>query len=184
MSLGLIAAPSLTLPRWKSGRYYDFKSSNPATASTGALAANTIYGNLQWFTGQPIDRIGTSVTTGAAAGKLLRCGIATMGADGLPDVLLVDSGNLAAEGIAGVEATVAVTPPMGWAWTLLITDGTPTVVSYAIERMPAELGWSSLTSTAIELCITKSQTFGAFPASFGAITAYSSVAYRVSVRAA
>ena len=177
------AAPA-SIPVWKTGRYYDFKSSNPATASTGALAANTIYAQLQWFSGQPIDRIGTSVTTGAAAGKLLRCGLATMGTDGLPDALLVDSGNLAADGIAGVEATVAVTPPRGWGWTLLITDGTPTVVSYAIERMPAILGWSSLTTTTLELCVTKSQTFGAFPATFGAISSYQSVAYRVAFRIA
>lgn len=184
--LDLILAPPPALPRWKSGQYYDLKSALAGSTGAGAaMSAGTIYASPLFAPeARRVDRIGTDVTIAAAAGKLIRFGLATMGADGLPDVLLADTGSVAADATGGIEGTVDLWMPAGWSWGLMLSDGAPTVLNYTLTQTQGLLGWSSLASTTLQVTATKTQAYGALPAAFGTPTALSNVGFRIAVRAA
>lgn len=133
--LTLPVPPVVGIP-WVSGVRYDGTAFFGGNRSTQAIVANTLYAmpciaihpSLRYGVPISLDRIGLDVTTGAAAGKKARVGLARMGADGKPGALIVDAGELAVDGIAGVEATISVTVFSGVPFfRLLVSDGTPTL---------------------------------------------------------
>lgn len=178
------ARPKITAP-FATGVWWDTACGHPQTVTTAAMAANTIYAmKLKIPRNLIITRVFCETTTAAGAGKLIRHGLYTVGADGLPAVLLYDTGNLAADAAAGdIGANIAMTLPYDEIWAATISDGTPTLRSYLMERTPQFMGWRTVvTNVTREVNVAKTQTFGALPDPFGTPTSYGSSPFRVGVK--
>lgn len=175
-------APHLTAP-FGSGRWWDYGCAYPTTTGTQLLITGTIYAQkLKIPRGLAITKIFAEIATGGAAGKLIRLGLYTVGADGLPDALLADTGSLAADVTGEIGASSSLVLPYDEVWTAALSDGAPTLRAYVTDRSPQFMGWSSATATTRETALTKTQAYGALPATFGTPTSYVSTPLRVGVK--
>lgn len=171
--------------RFQTGVWIDIGCWIPNVLTTGAIGANIHYANkLMIPRGQVTSRVFCETTVAAAGGKLLRVGLYTVGTDGLPGALLYDSGSLAADAAAGdIGANVVMTIPYDEVYATVVSDGTPTLRAYTIERAPQFMGWrGAVTAVTKETMVSNTLTYGALPATFGAITTYSSIGYRVGIK--
>lgn len=164
-----------------SERYYGYSAAFSGALSTLALGADILYAvpfRLQGaLPSGTVDRIGLNVTTAAAAGKLLRLGIYTATAAGLPDALLVDSGALAADTAAPFIALAtidqALTPGLLYFLTCL-TNGTPTVTSVTVTE--SYYGMADPSTTSRSMTQIRTLAYAALPAAWGTPTGYAAAA--------
>lgn len=156
------------------GNFYDCSAvlGSSAAASAVAITANGDFAQpFRAFSRNGYDRISINVTTGAAGGKLGRMAVYTMGADGLPGALLVDSGTFPADAITDETITVVVPTIFGdWYWTVLNSDGTPTVFRYNNSVMNTLLGYATAVETAKVGGLSAARAFAAFPASLAGVS--------------
>lgn len=179
------------MPPWRAGLYYDVSSSPgfSGAAATSARVAGSEYATPIFVprgrnNGPPsIDRIGVNISSGGGVGTKFRLGIRTM-TDGLPDALLLDSGELDANSTGQIQATISFTFPYAdeWFFLTMLTDGTPTITSYA-TIISTPNGFSALNSTSGVNRYLKTVSYGALPASYGTPTTESNLADRIGVRA-
>lgn len=104
--------------------------------------------------------------------------------NGVPDALLLDSGELDANATGQIQATVTFTFPYAddWFFLTMLSDGTPTITSYStIITTPS--GFTALNSTSGINRYLKTTAYGALPASYGTPTTESNLADRIGVRA-
>lgn len=156
-------------PPWIAGRYYDHASSHGAESGTVAVAANTIMAvPIMRPGGGLIDRIGLSITAAGAANSKVRLGIGTIGGDGKPDTLLLDSGELATDAIADVEATIAHLLAAGPVFLLACYSGTPTVRATVLNDNG--MGYAALGEAQVRNALSAPFTYGPLPADLSALT--------------
>lgn len=185
----------LTAMPWVSGIRYDGTAFFGGTLTTQAIVANTLYAvpcvaihpSLAFGAPISLDRIGIEVTTAGAAGKKARLGLARMGSDGKPGVLIVDGGEVAVDAIAGVEATIAATVLCGVPFfRLLVSDGTPTL--RAESSVGARSGLNAITDSSIRYGWSSALTYTAgvttLPDPFPSSPTQSGIVSRVFLRAA
>lgn len=176
--------PIVTAPI-AAGVWWDVGCWIPSTLATSAISAGTMYAQkLKLPFGVTITRVFCETTIAAAAGKLIRHGLYTVGADGLPGALLYDTGSLAADAAAGdIGADVSMMLPYDELYAVTLSDGTPTLRSYVTERAPQVMGWrSAVTAVTKESQILKTQAYGALPATFGTPTSYGNTPLRVGIK--
>lgn len=165
---GSVGAPAI------SGNWYDVAcalGTNGAPTSS-AMAANTLYAQPFLSTAKNgYDRIGVGISAAAVAGSLCRCSLYSVGADGKPGSLIVDSGALAADAIADVAATIALNLPLGtWGWTIFCTNGAPSSYRYSGNLIIPGLGWTAPSDATRVSFMSASLAFGAMPASLVGVT--------------
>lgn len=102
------------------------------SSSSTAITNDSLYATPYYSgRGGVIDRIGISITAAAAAGKKIRLGIYEPLSDpsDYPGNLVLDSGELAADGIAFVSSVVSVSlqPGVNY-WLVASSDGAPSVL--------------------------------------------------------
>lgn len=78
-----------------------------------------------------IDAIMFRVTTAAAAGKLAKVAVFSMGADGLPGVSLAESSSIAVDSTGVKTGTFTAFRPPAEYFACFLSDGTPTIQSAA-----------------------------------------------------
>jgi hypothetical protein len=110
-ALGLLNPPAVA-----TGQYF-YPISSLSVSTSNSLGV----GNLRltpWLltTTQAIDRLGTFITAAGETGAKYRVVIYSDTGNGYPNALLVDSGQLAADAIAGVYGTVSATLTRGLYW--------------------------------------------------------------------
>jgi hypothetical protein len=175
---GLITPPIAPI----SGRYYSHRSAYYTTTTTLPMTANVFYA-APFFVTAPMtaDRIALNITVAAAGGKLLRIGIYAATAAGLPGALLVDSGALAADAIATVQATISQALVPGTLYYLAaVTDGTPSVTGSSAFFSP----YGGLDATDVtRQTLSRSFTFAALPNPWGTANIWGAVAPHVALRA-
>lgn len=178
------------LDPWVSGKYYDIGMMD-SLGSNGSVAivADTLYATLIKIPySLSIDRLACHITTGAAAGKLVRLGLYENGADNLPGDLIVDGGTVAADVTSTtVTATVNQTLARGRYWVAAVSDGTPTLSYYSAATAGRFL--SGLTAighgtSGRSYTVKVAHAFGALPATFGAAAIYAINVLRLGVRVA
>lgn len=112
-----------TLPQIDTGapaRYYSTPS-HYLSAQVRAVTAGDLYAIPMLFNaGRPIDAFAVEVTT-LGASAVARCGLYSVGANGLPAKLLVESADIDCSTTGVKVATFApVSVPPGWYYTLLV----------------------------------------------------------------
>lgn len=171
-------------PDWQTGLYYDVRQSFGGTSSAAALTANTLYASPLWVprAGMAVDRIGINVTVAGTAGKLARLMVYYATADALPGDLLLDAGTVAVDTTGAKEITIALTLPQGLLFTAVVSDGAPTITTFANPAF--SYGGASLSGTNARLSPNRAFTFAAAPDPFGTVTGFMADNYvRVSLRA-
>lgn len=155
-----------------SGRYYGQRNNYGGVAATMALVANTLYAVP--FTApraMALDRLGLNITGAAAGGKLLRLGLYLATPYGLPDVLIVGSGALAADATGVALATVdAKLKAHALYYFACVSDGTPTVTSLTMNVSP--FGGNDGTDVGGGASMTRTFAYAALPQAWGTIAAY------------
>ncbi len=90
-----------------------------------------------------LTRLAIRVTTAGAAGSTCRLAIYGSLPNGLPGALLVDTGTLATDAVAFVEATISQALEAGRDyWLASWFSGTPTVSAVAAAQAGAAIGWA------------------------------------------
>lgn len=90
-----------------------------------------------------IDALIVRVTTAAASTRLLRGAIYSIGADGLPDVKLAESGTVAADSTGVKQLTFTAFRPPQRFYAAFISDGAPTLYSTASGVSASSLGFNA-----------------------------------------
>lgn len=113
-----------------------YMASTPhATRTTSAQTLTRLHYLPMWVAERiAIDRIGVEVTTGGAAGSVVRLGLYDT-SNGLPGARLLESAALSAESTGLVEATVSVELDPGLYWTAVVSQ-----VAAPQLRMAATMG--------------------------------------------
>ncbi len=155
-------------PRQTGTTPFDARTLFPqAQGSASAYSADILYaGHFYSGRGGLIDRIGLKVTVAGAGGKKARVGIYNITSESnlYPNALLLDSGELAVDAVAVVEAVVSfVIPADQFLWVAYLTNGTPTVQGGACRPV---MFWDSNYTEVLRLQV--SQAYGALPATFPA----------------
>lgn len=185
-------APSISLASaapWRSTRYYDQAHATPlATAATAGMTANTLYASPLFVPNTvTLDRIACRITSGAAAGKLIRLGIyAKDTATNGPGALLVDGGaDLAADTPTGLkEHTISLTVAGGTLiYVVVISDGAPTVNSWPVSPRMSLDGYPD-TATDPGTSYFATRTYGALPATFPSSPTVAAGGHRLWARVA
>jgi len=98
--------------------------------STSAIAANRLHA-VPFIVPRAMtfDRIGISITAGGAGGSKARLGIYSDGANITPGALLLDAGEVAADGVAVVACVINLALTKGLYWPAVVSDDTPTLRS-------------------------------------------------------
>jgi len=163
-----------------SGAYYDARTAYGGSTGTAAALVALVHHAIPFFVTAPLtaDRIGINTTIAAAAGKLLRFGIySAHPTTKLPDALLLDAGNVAADAAAGpAEATISFTfEPFRQYYLTVISDGTPTTSVHS--NTTNHFGHAGVNDGSIRSALAKTGVaFGALPATYGAHTGFTSTA--------
>ena len=167
-----------------SGRYYDTSFSVSVTqASSGTRTADTIYGVPIYIPGTyTMNQIACQIATGGAGGTLLRLGIYSAAATGLPATLLVDGGAIAADVTGLRTATLSLALAEAWYWLAFLSNGGPSTYGFTASQVDV-FGQTSLSATAGLYCVTASQTYGSLPGTFPAVT-YASAGPKIALRVA
>jgi hypothetical protein len=127
------------------------------------------------------DRIGIQVTTAVAAG-LVRLGIYKI-ENGVPTSLVVDGGDVDASTTGQKEVTIAVTLEPGW-YGLTVNRNNITIALRAASVVGRlQIGGTNLTSISMNTMWQVSETYAAFPSTFGTATPVA-FDYHVALRAA
>lgn len=165
-----------------SGRYYGYRSFYGGTATTNAISANVHSANpfIVPKSGT-FDRIAVNVTaTGTAT--LMRLGVYSATAAGIPDALLLDSGALDPSGTGIKEATISLALVAGNLYYFtLVANGSLTVT--AITTNAAAFGNADASDTAGRSHLTSTHAYAALPATYGAITSYGQLCPHIVMRA-
>jgi hypothetical protein len=176
----------ITLPRPQtvaaiSGTYYDVTYGDPSVATfsntTLTMAANRQYAIPLELPAGSYSTIGFLLGTAAAAGKLVRLSVYSLGANGLPDALIADgSTTLAADAATAFNYEIAlaanlVLPQPARIFGSIWSDGAPVVGGWNVAGKEW-LGRTALATATRRTYCYKDRTFGAAPASFGAPDAY------------
>lgn len=171
----------------RSGMYYGYRDRWPGTNGTVAPTVDNLYGvPFDPPVTLTADRIALNVTVAAAAGKLLRLGIYSATPAGLPDALLADSGDLAADTAApfiAISGTISVPLVAGQRYYLAYAcNGTPTVT--AIAATLDLFGNTAANDVTTRTHCARAFTFAALPAAWGTPTNFSSASVpNIQVRA-
>lgn len=184
---GAIETAFTDLDPWVTGKYYDIGMMDSLSSTGGvALVADTLHATLIKVPHTiTIDQLACYVSVGAAAGKKLRLGLYANSASNLPGALIVDGGEVAADGTGTVAVTVDETLARGRYWVAAVSDGTPTLTFYKHDtsgRFVSGLTNLGHGASVHSYTVTAAHTFGALPASFGAATIYNTNAIRLGVR--
>lgn len=172
------------------GNFYDAATVLGITANAAGLAIGAAgVDRLQPFRAlarNGYDRIAINVTVAGAGGTLGRMAVYTMGADGLPAALVVDSGTFPLDGAADQTITVAIPTTFGqWYWTAINVNGTPTLLAYNTLTALPLLGYTASTDVTRIGGVQATRAFAAFPASLAGVSwTRSAAAWAVRLRAA
>lgn len=131
---------------------------------TIALGANTIY-YLPIFTKtqKTLDQLACSVTTAAAAGKVIRMGLYTADSNLNVGNLIADGGNLAADATGDKAFSISATIAPGAYLIGVHTDGAPTVRLMGRGWLSESMSFqATLSSTPAISLMQVTKTFGAF----------------------
>jgi hypothetical protein len=179
------------LPSPAAGQYLLTTSQN-----TGSLTGAPTVGTLRlapWVVASTIsiDRIGGEVTTAGDAGAKLRPAIYADSGNCYPAGLLLDGGQLAADGIAVVEGTVSLTLTPGLYWIGGVTQdtvgtvGVRSISSSWTPEVALSLGTSAPAAASQPLGFQQTSVTSTLPAVFTATLAVNSgVIPRIFVRVA
>jgi len=148
---------------------YEAWYTTPTTGTaltTGALTANRLYA-LPFIVpaGMTIDRIAINVTT-------LGTGNARLGIyedSGLyPATRTLDAGevSIASTGVKSITISQALTP--GHKWLVVVSNGTPTIRTFAVASLIPVLGYNNTLPVTPNLAIYGAYTYAALPATFPA----------------
>lgn len=122
---------------------------NPAALNTSIAAIDTILPS-NWMTGNgssaamfsneihynpvyiPIDieLVGLSVSIISSSGTKARIGIYSGGSDGLPNTLLVSTGDISTTSTGIKSGSITHSLKSGWYWTAVLADGGPSLQRY------------------------------------------------------
>jgi len=148
---------------------YEAWYTSPITGTaltTGALTANRLYAIPFVVSKRTVlDRIAINVTT-AGTGNA-RLGIyEDLGT--YPSKLLLDAGaiSIATTGVKSVTISHVLTN--GLKWLVIVSNGTPTIRSFAVASLSPVLGYGNTLGTAPNLGLYTAFTYAALPASFPA----------------
>lgn len=152
---------------YQSGRYYGtFKSGAISSLTT---SSNNLYAvPIFIHTAQTFSAIGVYVTT-AVASKI-RMGIYT-NISGLPGNLVLDAGEVTVTLALAQQYDLSISQTLnsGWYWLALVANGINVITALSANNLVGSmLGYPDANTEAPR--ISKSFTYGALPASFGAVT--------------
>lgn len=131
--------------------------------STMALSANTLYYMPVFYSAEKdVTTLFIDITTAVAASNV-RVGLYSIDKDGLPDVLLADSGSMSGASVTMVSATIsAVQLVPGWYYGAVLTDSAISIRSTSVYGESFS-GWSNSTARYKNTYGTVTQTYGALP---------------------
>lgn len=142
------------------------------TWSTDTLAANFAYFfPVYWPGGRPIGNLYCDVQTAAAAGKLVKVGLAVPNDDWTACRVVVEAASVGAD-VTGMRTGAVATPvnlPPGWYVGIIASDGTPIMRSATQQGAADPFGWHGTTPIYKTVKRWKAFTFGAFPTTFDLI---------------
>lgn len=131
---------------------------------------------------KPILSVSINCSTGVASSNA-RIGIATVGSDGLPDVLLMDSGDISTA-TSGIKTYTLSTPfwlPPGWYYCYINTSSTQTLRRSINTSMHNAGPLQSNGAGGVATQLYKTYTYGALPATApGGWTFSSGAAWQLS----
>ena len=165
------------------GQYYDGQGLMQAGANT-ALVADTLYASAFLAVNtKSFDRIGISVTTGAAGNA--RLGIYASTTDGWPGALILDAGTVDTSSIAGVEITISQSLTLGSLyWLALVANNTATIRHHSTATSVAA-GLNTLTATSYSGRLQRAFVYAALPNPWGTpVVTSTSAAPSIRLRAA
>lgn len=157
----------------RSGRYYGGMISNPGVTTTFAVSANTMYAlPFVLYRKTTFSAISAQVTSLHASN--MRMGIYA-DLDGLPGGLVLDAGEVSAGSTGVKDISVSLTLDPGVYWLASVYAGTPTMRAAGFHTAAANLpdiaGILGIgTPGTFDTRVSASLTYGALPASFGAVT--------------
>lgn len=141
-------------------------NSSLGSYSTAAIAANYMYAfPVYWPGGAPIGNLYADIYTAAAAGKVLKIGIAVPNDDWTVCAVIAQGGNAAADA-TGLATSALSTPlilPAGWYVGIIWSDGTPTIRCSNMVGQADNFGWDNTTPTYKYVRLYTAQTFGSWP---------------------
>jgi len=182
-----ITYPGLTslLPRWIAGQIYGVHDLKGGSTTTAALTANRIYASPIYVpAGGRIDRIGIQVTSAATGGSVARLMLFSATGTELPDVLLLDGGTVAVDGLGEKTVTVDYTPPPGIIMAAVVSDGAPTLRCTNGTQGLSGSGAAAFGANNWNNSPYKNNGSTTAPNPFGSITGYSSSLWiQIDVRA-
>lgn len=140
--------------------------------STDTLVADYVYAvPFYWPGGRPIGNIYADVFTAAAAGKLLRVGIAVPNDDWSACAVVADVGGVAADstGLKTFALGSALNLPAGWYVGLVCSNGAPVMRCSTWSGSQDPWGWHATTPTYKIVRRYKAFTYGALPSTIDLI---------------
>lgn len=172
-------------PALVTGLYYDSTFSLPLTETTSqARSANILYAVPIFIPGTyTFDRITCAIGTGGAGGTMLRMGIYDLGANGLPDALVLDAGETSAVTTGERAITINQQLTEDWYWLAWISSGAPTTYGFTASDI-AILGNSALNTTTKPYALSVAQAYGALPDPFTASPTLGTTGPKIGLRVA
>lgn len=157
-------------PGYASGRYY-FSHCYLGTTYSSFTASYIFYTYFYVAKTQRFDRILSYINTAGAAGSTARLGIYSV-AVGSPQVLILDTGNIAIDTTGAKEVIIDVTLSPGWyAFAYLSTSSTALIFAAASNSTGAGfIGVPSFTSNPSLAVRSTTTVVGALPANASAVT--------------
>jgi hypothetical protein len=173
-----ITATNVTIDKFIAGRFY---YPGIVTSGTSAGAANFKRASPFYIpVSTSFDRIAVNVTTAGTASALVRLGIYNV-VDGLPTTLVIDAGTVAADTTGVKEITIALTLAPGWYAMTYNRNEAAIAVRRSVSNI--NVGETNLATVAPNDGWQVSETFGAFPSSFGSAVYATQIAAIIGLRA-
>jgi len=115
-----------------------------------------------------VDRISCFVS-GAAVGKVARCGIYANGTNNVPGALVVDGGEVSVATTGLKTAVISEALTKGLYWVAVVSDGSPTLRGHSQNGVIMLVGTMS-DGTSYQMGWYAAHTYGALPDPFGTPT--------------